>query len=69
MSPLPLKKGLSAFQPIVAVRVSPAELAQITDTPLTINSGGVACAIIGKNKDVPITKEKAASILLLLAKE
>jgi hypothetical protein len=69
MSPLPLKKGLSAFQPIVEVRVSPAGLAQITVTPETINSGGVACASIGKNKDVPITKENAASTLLFLAKE
>jgi hypothetical protein len=69
MSPLPSKKGLSAFQPIVEVRVSPAGLAQITVTPETINSGGVACASIGKNKDVPITKENAASALLFLAKE
>ena len=69
MSPLPLKKGLSALQPIVAVRVSPAGLAQITITFLTTNSGGVACANIGENKDVPIAKENAASILLLLTKE
>ena len=69
MSPLPLKKVLSALQPIVEVRVSPAGLEQITDTFETINSGGVACASIGKNKDVPMTKENAANILLLLAKE
>jgi hypothetical protein len=42
MSPLPLKKGLSAFQPVVAVWVSPAGLEQIIITSLTINSGGVA---------------------------
>ena len=69
MSPLPLKKGLSALQPIVEVRVSPAGLAQITITFLTTNSGGVACASIGKNKDVPIAKKNAASTLLFLTKE
>jgi hypothetical protein len=69
MSPLPLKKGLSAFQPIVEVRVSPAGLAQITVTFETINSGGVACAIIGKKKDVPMVKKNAASTLLFLTKK
>jgi len=44
ISPLPLKKELSASQPVVAVCVSPAGLAQMIVTSLTINSGEVADA-------------------------
>jgi hypothetical protein len=61
MSPLPLKKGLSALQPIVEVRVSPAGLAQINVTPETINSGGVATADGKKKKEVPIVRNQTAS--------
>jgi hypothetical protein len=60
---------LSASQPVSVECVSPAGLAQIIVTSLAINSGDVACASIGKNKDVPMTKENAASALLFLTKE
>jgi hypothetical protein len=61
MSPLPLKKGLSALQPIVEVRFSPAGLAQITVTFETINSGGVAFADGVKKKEVPSVRNDTAS--------
>ena len=54
---------------MVAVLVSPTGLEQIIITSLTINSGGVAWASIGKNKEVPVTKENASTILLFLTKE
>jgi hypothetical protein len=50
MSPLPLKKELSASQPIFEVCVSPAGLEQTTVTPRTINSGGVAKAGVASSR-------------------
>jgi hypothetical protein len=65
-----LKKVLSAFQPVSAVCVSPAGLAQIIVTSLTINSGAVALAKGIKTKDVPNTKSSTLSFLLVsLAKK
>jgi hypothetical protein len=69
MSPLPLKKGLSAFQPVRAVCVSPAGLAQIIVTSLTINSGEVALATGLQKNDVPRTKKNTANLLALVLTE
>ena len=65
MSPLPLKKGLSAFQPVSAVCVSPAGLAQIIVTPETINSGGVALADGLQKNEVPNTIKNTKYLLAL----
>jgi hypothetical protein len=67
---LPLKKELSAFQPVFAVYVSPAVLAQIIVTSLTINSGAVALAGGANKNDVPNTRSNTLSFLLVsLAKK
>jgi hypothetical protein len=69
ISPLPLKKGLSAFQPVRAVCVSPAGLAQIIVTFETINSGGVALADGIQKNDVPSKIKNTAYLLALVLTE
>ena len=67
---MPLKKELSASQPVSAVYVSPAGLAQIIVTSLAINSGGTALADGINKNDVPNTKSSTLSFLLVsLAKK
>jgi len=51
---------------VVAVCVSPIGLAQIIITSLAINSGAVACAIDGENKDVPAIRKNIANVLVFL---
>jgi len=50
----------------VAVCVSPAGLEQVTNTPLTINSGGVAWDSGINHSDVPKVKKSTASRFLTL---
>ena len=69
MSPLPWKKVLSAFQPVFAVYVSPAELAQMILTFLTINSGAVALADGLQKNDVPKMIKNTEYLLALTLAE
>ncbi len=50
----------------MAVCVSPAGLEQVTNTPLTINSGGVAWDSGINHSDVPKVKKSTASRFLTL---
>jgi hypothetical protein len=52
---------LSASQPVNAVWVSPAGLAQMIVTFLAINSGGTATADGKKKKEVPNVRNQTAS--------
>ena len=63
MSPLPSKNELSASQPVIAVWFSPAGLAQIIVTSLTIKSGGVApAAFMAKRANVAIMNKTVKSL-------